>query len=65
MPSTVIAAMHYNSEKTVLTITFVTGAVYEYIKVPENVYTAMKAAQSKGAYFNKKIRNRYKFRKIK
>lgn len=65
MPSTVIAAFHYNKERHVLQIVFTTGTVYEYLDVPETKYKAMKTAFSKGIYFNKHIKDQYKFEKVK
>ena len=65
MPSTVITAFHYDHKKHVLQIVFTSGTIYEYLDVPETKYTAMKASFSKGIYFNKYIKEHYKFNKIK
>jgi hypothetical protein len=62
MPSTVIAAIHY--DKGILKIVFVSGTVYHYLDVPEEVYMAMKASKSKGIYFNQHIKDKYAFEKI-
>jgi hypothetical protein len=65
MPSTVISAFHYDSKRRVLQIIFISGSVYEYINVPEAVYTAMQGSFSKGIYFNKHIKDHFSFKKIK
>ncbi len=65
MPSTVISAFHYDDKRKVLQVVFISGTVYEYLNVPETVYTAMKASFSKGTYFNRYIKDHYKFKKIK
>ncbi|MEP6750895.1 MAG: KTSC domain-containing protein, partial [Bacteroidota bacterium] len=44
---------------------FVSGAVYEYKKVPLAVVNAMRKATSKGTYLNKHIKGSYSFTKIK
>jgi KTSC domain len=55
MPSTVIHRISYEPATSSLTIEFVSGNVYLYKNVPEQVYKNMKAAFSKGLYFNSHI----------
>jgi hypothetical protein len=38
--------------------------VYDYKKVPEKIYRAMKNAGSKGTFLNKYIKEKYEFEKI-
>jgi hypothetical protein len=64
MPSTAIAGIQYDAERERLTVTFVTGRVYEYIDVPPNVARAFRSAMSKGTYFNGYIRDRYDYREL-
>ena len=64
MPSTVIRSYHYHSGEQRLRITYTSGAVYDYLGVPAEVYAAMKAYQSKGAYLNREIKGHYPFQKI-
>ena len=61
MPSSVIRSYHYNEDKQRLTIVFVSDTVYEYLHVPAKVYEKMKAAKSKGIYFNEFIKDKYEF----
>jgi len=65
MPSSVVAAIRYDASKSTLRVVYVSGAVYDYKKVPEEVYNEMKTAFSKGEYLNKEIKPNYKFEKIK
>ncbi|MDB5192380.1 MAG: ATPase protein [Segetibacter sp.] len=65
MPSTVIASASYEAPNSRLIITFVTGKVYAYKNVPEEIYRAMMTSGSKGVYFNDHIRNHYEFEKLK
>jgi hypothetical protein len=65
MPSSVIAFMHYDPDRSVLRIGYNSGAVYEYKDVPDQVYNKMKNAFSKGEFLNREIKPKYKFEKIK
>lgn len=64
MPSSVVDRIVYIEAKSALRITFVSGLVYEYRDVPEKVYQEMKAASSKGTYFNQHIKGHYAFKKL-
>ena len=64
MPSTAIADIEFDDERERLTVTFVTGRVYEYVDVPAEVAASFRAASSKGAFFNGYIRDRYDFREM-
>ena len=64
MPSSVVAGFSYNSDTLTLRITYVSGLVYDYLKVPEQVYKEMKAYRSKGSFLNHYIKGKYKFRKV-
>ncbi|MBO9562124.1 MAG: KTSC domain-containing protein [Niastella sp.] len=64
MPSTVIAHIEYDVNQTLLRIQFVSGAVYEYLQVPEIVYNTMKGYREKGVFLNKFIKGKYPFKKV-
>lgn len=61
MPSTVIAGYTYNADAKILSVLFVSGKIYDYKDVPEDVYTAMRASRSKGIFFNRNIRDVYEY----
>ncbi|MEJ0028573.1 MAG: KTSC domain-containing protein [Rhizomicrobium sp.] len=61
MPSSVIRTFSYDAAKRRLRVVFTTGRRYEYHNVPAEVFEAMKAASSKGEYFNAYIRDRFAF----
>ena len=65
MPSSVVAAIRYDASKSTLRVVYVSGAVYDYKKVPEEIYNEMKKAFSKGEFLNKEIKPNYKFEKVK
>lgn len=64
MPSSVIRGWSYNEEAQALDVTFVTGRRYRYHSVPPDVAAAMRAAFSKGSFFNAEVRDRYRFTRL-
>jgi len=64
MPSSVIDHFNYDQKSQTLVITFVTGLVYKYKNVPEEIYQMLKISGSKGRYFNHFIKDKFKFTKI-
>ena len=65
MPSTVINKYSYDPEKQILYITFVSQLTYAYKGVPEHVFNMLKAAGSKGRYFNYFIKGKFKYNKLR
>jgi hypothetical protein len=61
MPSSVIRGFRYLAGERQLEITFVSGRRYRYLDVPEQVYDQMRAAFSKGEFFNQHIRDHFDF----
>lgn len=61
MPSTVIRSYRYDAKRRVLDIVFQSRRRYTYKGVPQETYAAMKTAFSKGAFFNRHIRDRFAF----
>jgi lysyl-tRNA synthetase class 2 len=65
MPSSVIRDHDYDREARRLEITFVSGKVYAYEQVPLSIYLAFSAAFSKGTFFNKFIKDHYRYHEIR
>lgn len=67
MPSTVIAAMHYNEETRILTIVYRgKRGVYRYFDVPPEEYATFSAAPSKGTYLNEIFKTReYRYERLR
>ena len=65
MPSSVIAAKHYDPETKTLRVIYTSGAIYDYLDVPEEVYEAMNRSFSKGTFLNNRIKPVYEYKKIK
>jgi lysyl-tRNA synthetase class 2 len=61
MPSSVIRGWKYDEAEQRLDIEFVTGRRYSYHAVPAETVAAMRAAFSKGSYFNRHIRDHFRF----
>ena len=61
MPSTVIRSFAYDPAAHTLDVQFVSGRRYAYLDVPEREVEAMRRATSKGGFFNRRIRDRYRF----
>ncbi|MBK6400108.1 MAG: KTSC domain-containing protein [Bacteroidia bacterium] len=64
MPSSVIKTYHYDPETKELKIVFVSGLIYKYREVPEEIFLRMKAYTSKGAFLNKFIKRNFVFERI-
>lgn len=63
MPSTAIAAISYFPDQRELDVCFVgSGRVYTYSGVEPEVCRAFRRALSKGAFFNRHIRDHYPYR---
>jgi len=62
--SSAISYVRYNKKKKVLEVKFKERGVYQYLGVPEKDFLTMMDSSSKGKFLNKKIKNRYKFKKI-
>jgi KTSC domain len=64
MPSTAIRNIAYDLAKRELKVTFVTGRRYAYADVPPEAFQAFTTSSSRGAFFNREIRDRYETREI-
>jgi hypothetical protein len=64
MPSSVVARFNYDKDTNTLTVVFVSGMVYDYLEVPEEVYNEMKSSGSKGTYLNLHIKGHYDYKKV-
>ena len=57
--SSTIAAIAYDEETGMLEVEFVSGAVYRYCGVHQDVFEDFRAAPSKGRFFNRHIKDAY------
>lgn len=64
--STSLASVGYDVASHILEVKFLeSDDVYQYQDVPQEIHTSLMAAESKGRYFNKQVRDGgYNFKKI-
>lgn len=63
LDSSLIQSVTYEADAT-LTVRFHGGAVYRYFTVPRSILDALLAAPSKGAYFNRHIRDCFPYGRV-
>ena len=62
--STAISEIDYDAQRTKLLVRFVSGERYVYVGVPGEVHRSFVDADSKGRFFQQKIRDRYPFNRL-
>jgi len=61
--SSAISMVRYNKKNKVLEIRFKQRGTYQYSGVPERTIEQFLSAKSKGKFFNKRIRNKYTYKR--
>ena len=59
-----IKSSKFNTEDETLLMEFNNGSIYEYEKVPWEIFTKFRMAESQGKYFNSNISKAYKYKKV-
>jgi hypothetical protein len=59
-----LSRIRYNGESRALEIEFKGGRRYQYFDVPQVVFNGLKAAPSKGEYFNENIKGVYRYTRV-
>ena len=62
--STDIKSVGYDPATKILEIEFHSGGIYQYLDVPDMVYSDLMNADSKGKYFHRHVKNVYNHRKV-
>jgi len=65
MLSSVVHHYTYFPETEILRIIYQSGAVYDYLKVPNEIAEKFKEARSKGQFLNFVIKPMFRYKKIK
>ncbi len=60
LESTLLVSAAYSPDRTLLELEFRDGTCYRYFDVPTACFQQLIASDSKGAYFNRNIRNRFR-----
>jgi KTSC domain len=63
--STLLSGVGYEAHSTLLHLEFRDGSLYDYFGVPVEVYRGLLAAESKGAYFNRRIRGAFQHARLR
>jgi KTSC domain len=63
--SSVLQAAAYAESRALLYLLFRSGEVYRYFDVPQGQYQEFLAADSKGRYFGRNIRGRFRYERMR
>ena len=61
--SSLLSSIGYSIDAT-LELEFRSGAIYRYFVVPQTIFEGLIGAESKGAYFNRNVRNRFRYQRL-
>lgn len=64
LESSNLELVSYSRKNKTLIIVFKSGAVYQYYNVSRYQFEKLRQAESKGRYFHKNIRTKYRFEKL-
>lgn len=64
MPSTAIQSLSFDAATNILFVTFVEGDTYAYFEVEPALFDAFRSARSKGGFFARRVRDRYRYQKV-
>jgi hypothetical protein len=59
--STLLSSVAYDVRQSILDLQFCEGAIYRYFAVPPTIVGQLLAADSKGSFFNRHIRNYFRY----
>lgn len=59
-----ITSIGYDVNLNILEIEFLSGGIYQYLSVPENIFYGIMSASSHGSYFHQFVKDKYGFKKV-
>jgi hypothetical protein len=59
-----VRSVGYDPIKRIVEVEFVTGDIYQYISVPEQVHTSLMTSASIGKAIHSMLRGKYQFKKV-
>jgi hypothetical protein len=62
--STTLTSAAYSAPQSLLELEFCNGTLYRFFDVPADCFQSLLASDSKGVYFNRKIRNRFRYEQL-
>lgn len=61
-----LSSVGFDSNNEILEIEFLNGSIYQYFRVPAEIYAGLMSARSKGQYFDAYIKKgNYEFKKVR
>ena len=63
--SALLASVTYDVGESILQLEFCDGAIYRYFAVPAAIHNGLLAADSKGSYFNRRIRSCFRYTRLR
>lgn len=60
-----LKSVGFDGQNKVLEIEFWKGSIYQYFKVPQQIYDELMKASSLGTYHHRKIKGRYRYVRIR
>lgn len=63
--SSAMTYVYYDEDTAELDVTFVGGKIYRYVGVPLAIYVGFLEAESKGTFFNERIKEVFPFIEVK
>lgn len=64
LESEALSSVGYDPARRVLEVEFTSGRVYQYFGVPQHEVERLLRAESRGAYFSERVRDRYEFEQV-
>lgn len=61
--SSLLTSVAYSTDDQTLDLEFRAGIAYRYFDVPPTLVDGLLAAESKGSYFNRYVRDRFRYQK--
>ncbi len=59
-----ISSIGYDAGTETLEVEFLSGSIYQYYNVPQNIYDQLMQAGSKGRFLNTYIKNAYPYSRV-
>ena len=63
--STLLVSVSYAVGASILQLEFCDGAIYTYFAVSQDIVDELLAADSKGSYFNRRIRSHFRYTRLR
>jgi hypothetical protein len=59
-----VARISYEEKSSTLEVEFHNGSIYQYYDVPEQIWEAFKAADSKGQFIHQNLKGQYRYARV-